>query len=744
MLEDMKCSNCSHDMIQSHAGWLCISCGHIESLSAGDSAGAAIATGKDGHAQSRAAAAEHALAGDKTTETNAQLAGNADVQPAPESEDQLIDNAGTPADSTDAQSAAAADAPVAETGAQPTDVADADTKSADPAETPPPPSQAAPWETAPVIDAGTSAGDTEAAPEGERTASDSAEPAAAEEPKSDETVKESESAEGPDYSTKESDAPEANKTELQPESTDKSVSEPEDRSGNGPDDPQPEAPKLDSESHSDLEPAPDIQAAAPGDQLAGSSPAGTPPAGVLSSSMAATASTPMPVPTPVPSTAPQMSQLPLNGKPPLNPVTHPHPFEGGRFLKAVAITLMSLAVVGAAAGAGYLYMVAPGRALSDYLTRVTGAKTGTFAGDLTSSGDGYRFTLKLDGKNDFTDTKKPKVDLGITGEISASTSTVPTTGETSSGSVSGHIVVADQNVYFKLLSISFLAELLPANISQHWYKYNVANIGNNTNAGSNTCSDMSNRIGSSLSSKTLSHIPFKQTTFAGIETVNGTQSLHYRGAIDISKIKAAVDQINKNLTDDCKLDVSADDYKDLSITYDLWRGWGKDRLKLNVTNSAANKTITDVTLDTAGYNKPIKIDAPADAKPIEQLLSDIQAKTLGAETERSGSIRDDSRKIDLARLRTELNAYATAHKNIYPATAVAVGKLNFSGIDPTTLKPYDIVAGQPTVGQIQYRRSAKCDPATGAVVPIKPAKPRTFAVATQLEGTGASYCLEAR
>jgi len=36
MLNIMKCSNCSNDMIQSKAGWLCVECGHIEMLTDDD------------------------------------------------------------------------------------------------------------------------------------------------------------------------------------------------------------------------------------------------------------------------------------------------------------------------------------------------------------------------------------------------------------------------------------------------------------------------------------------------------------------------------------------------------------------------------------------------------------------------------------------------------------------------------------------------------------------------------------
>ena len=39
MLNAMKCSNCSNEMVQSKAGWLCPECGHIEIASAADKSG---------------------------------------------------------------------------------------------------------------------------------------------------------------------------------------------------------------------------------------------------------------------------------------------------------------------------------------------------------------------------------------------------------------------------------------------------------------------------------------------------------------------------------------------------------------------------------------------------------------------------------------------------------------------------------------------------------------------------------
>jgi uncharacterized Zn finger protein (UPF0148 family) len=64
----MKCPNCGNEMVESKAGHLCISCGHIETSTAkADAAPAVISTGKDAHDQMRAAADPAAPAGDKPT-----------------------------------------------------------------------------------------------------------------------------------------------------------------------------------------------------------------------------------------------------------------------------------------------------------------------------------------------------------------------------------------------------------------------------------------------------------------------------------------------------------------------------------------------------------------------------------------------------------------------------------------------------------------------------------------------------
>jgi hypothetical protein len=115
----MKCSNCSNDMVQSRAGWLCLSCGHIELNPAGTvpAADLTISTGRESHDQMRASAAAAAAASDAPADATAD---GASAKPA-EDATPVIDT------STDAAST-------------------------DNAVVPPPPVAAAPWETAPAAD----------------------------------------------------------------------------------------------------------------------------------------------------------------------------------------------------------------------------------------------------------------------------------------------------------------------------------------------------------------------------------------------------------------------------------------------------------------------------------------------------------------------------------------------------------------------------------------------------------------
>jgi hypothetical protein len=516
-----------------------------------------------------------------------------------------------------------------------------DAKTDEPA---PPPTTAAPWEAAPVT--------------GTKTDSDTKPDPEATEPKADEAARSDESPEpAPDVDPEAEPKPIADDSDNEAPKPEETASESDD--GTDGDKPVSDTPSDAAPSDAPAEPNHDDANPNPAPGTLGEAGAIAVPA--------STGATPdMPAPadssdsTPVASTAPAAS---LVDKPPLTPHTHPAPFNLIKTLKIGALVLAGLVVLGGAASAAYLYTMSPKTALGAYLQRVATAKTGLFASSVSATSDGYHFTLKLDGKSDVTDATKPKLDLGITGEISAAKGVLVPVGENTTGSVSGHVVVTDQTLYFKVVSLSFLSGLIPKDVLDTWYKYDLGQ----TEPGK--CMKQGKGKGSYLGSDILTDIPVKKAAFAGLETVNGAQSLHYRGVIDNDKIKAAVDKANQKLSADCKLDISADDYKGVSITYDLWRGFAKDRLKLSI-NDAPSKTNTEVMIDSSAYDKPVKIDAPSGAKDVEQLLKDLQSQqTLGATSVLGAATKNDvaapSRRRSSCRPRHHAQGRSRSARNRY-------------------------------------------------------------------------------
>ncbi len=383
--------------------------------------------------------------------------------------------------------------------------------------------------------------------------------------------------------------------------------------------------------------------------------------------------------------------------------------------KLIALVLGVLVVIGLVAAAAYLYLIAPKLALGEYLGRLVGAKTTVFSSDIsTESTDGYKFSLKLAGKDDITDVSKPKLDIGVTGQLSISGGVIMPGASNQSGSLAGQIRLLSQVAYFKIESFSLLTQLLPIKISNDWYKYDFSSVDT-----VKKCQAKQKDSGSLLGSAILTKIPVKNASFKGIDTISGSPMMHFVGTVDNSKIKQAIDDANKNLSADCKLDISPDDYKTVSVTYDIWHGWSKDRALINVVESTT-KSKSSITFDTGSYNKPVKIDAPTGAKDVADLISGLMGGTAdgssptGTQTADNsalaGKARDTQRTTDILEIRTGLEEYFVAN-NYYPKTLAELAVAPVDGMailksvptDPTnktpniyTYIPGKIVGGHPT------------------------------------------------
>jgi hypothetical protein len=390
------------------------------------------------------------------------------------------------------------------------------------------------------------------------------------------------------------------------------------------------------------------------------------------------------------------------------------------------VVALAILIIGLAAGAAYLFFVSPNLALGKYLQRLADSKTSVFAGNASASSDGTDVTVTVDGKEDVHDANKPKIQATLKGELKADKGSVVTAGA-ESGSLSGQIILTDNTVYFKLDSFSVLSQLLPVKLSNDWYKYALGNENSK-------CTSTAKDSGSFLGSDFVTNIPIKNNKFTGFDKFDGTNALHYTGTLDNSKLKTVIDNANKNLSADCKLDFTADDFKNLSVTYELWRGWSKDRLSLNFvdTSDPSSKVTSSLTLDTGSYNEPVTVTAPANAKDASELVKDLTGDATS-----TSNPNDTARKNDMARLAATVEEYASTHKGVYPATAAILSKQGFTGTDPETKKPYAIVATPPTtVGQIEYVLSAKCDVNATTAVSVKPVDNTFYALVAKLdEGT---------
>lgn len=832
----MKCPNCGNEMIESRAGHLCLSCGHVESGSAPSPASDAnIATGKDSHDQMRSAAAAHAAGTEPPANTSStpdaptgdSPSNDTPAPPAPDAAPPPPPAAPTTDAAPPASTAAPWEAPASD---KPDSTADSAKDGADSAASPTVEVKpATPAEPESTTESTPSTADLSAVEKAvaqvEHAVDASAdEPAKADDAKpeddaadadnsGDESDESDEPKDTPEKKPEEADKPEDDKTEdndktddsNEPQTDDdktdevataavtpaeSSVSEaaPEPSASDAAPEPAPEDTSADDTSQDqsstddhdqidhdlseppkpESDPVPEPDPVPESDPPSNETPKPETPKG-----LGETGAIGMPAATPS-GTAPADAPPSLNsvaggagaaaaaaapvGTPsstaPLQAATHPRPFQLGRFAKIMAIVLGGLLVLGGGSLAAYLYLISPQKALSAYLGRLTAAKTSTLAANISSTSDGYRFTIKLDGKNDFTDVKKPKIDLGVTGEISAAKGTIMPAGDSGGGSVSGHIVVTDQTLYFQILKFSFLSELLPIKVSEDWYKYNLGE------SDTGKCISQGKDSGSFLGSNMLTQIPVKDAKFAGIETVNGTQMLRYQGLVNNAKIKDAIDKANQELSADCKLDISADDFKDVSITYNLWRGWSKDRILISVNSGSGDKKAnTEIVIDSGAYNQAVDIKAPSNAKDVEQLLSDLTGQTQGAFTSIFGdatgpepefspaptpsptagdaATRDAQRRTDLG---TYLAAMKAKAKNgYYPVAAPPAVSVNAT--DPTTTQPYVVAKAPATaLGHIEYRPGGNC-----TAQPNTPGKTGTryFALYTLLE-SGQAACLDNR
>jgi len=138
----MKCSNCGNEMVHSRAGWLCISCGHVEASDAPLARDAKITTGKDSHAQMRSASLAHSVPLIPADKPSKKLDETNKADKVDEASER-IDKADEPVDKPEVKSAESPDEP------RPHHATASHSEAPDNPTAAPPP-VLAPWEVAPA------------------------------------------------------------------------------------------------------------------------------------------------------------------------------------------------------------------------------------------------------------------------------------------------------------------------------------------------------------------------------------------------------------------------------------------------------------------------------------------------------------------------------------------------------------------------------------------------------------------
>jgi len=365
---------------------------------------------------------------------------------------------------------------------------------------------------------------------------------------------------------------------------------------------------------------------------------------------------------------------------------------------ALIVGVPLLLVGGSGAYAYNAYQIAPSHALVGYLNKLVNSKTGKYSGTITyrgDSGDGSslgisKVDLTVTGAYDIVDQKNPKADLTLGGSAG-------TYG------VKAQLRTLDKAAYFKLDSLD-LVQNFGLTLSKDWYK-----IAMDDNAEASKCTSQSSKNSKNfLGSQVLTDLPLKNVKAVSLwENIAGHRTTHYSGELNVAKLQSYIDNANKDLSADCKITLSAKDLEHTTISYDLWSGTDFDRMRIKA-NDTESKSQIESTIDTSGYNKSVKIVAPANAKELKDVLSalygsdgtDSVGSFSSSSTSSSGAsaqvkARDIQRQTDLRSVQKGLEEYFVDNST-YPLTLIALTQgqvpiFKTVPVDPVGKAPYGYI-----------------------------------------------------
>jgi hypothetical protein len=381
---------------------------------------------------------------------------------------------------------------------------------------------------------------------------------------------------------------------------------------------------------------------------------------------------------------------------------------------AVILSVLTLLLGGAGALAYQAMVLEPKQAPGKYMKKLTEANTAVYKGNLKFSSDDeqysqFKSTVNFSGKYDITDPKKPRVHIDLDGSL----------GE---GGLNAEVMLLEKMFYFKIEDFDLLSAF-GLEMEKDWYKIELSE-----DQIKDECAEQTDKATAQLAAR----LPLKDAKLVKLfDKVDGRTVNRYSGSLDLAKLPAIVEEINKDMPADCKMNLDQEDVDTLSIDYDLWSSSNFDRLVLRIKDSDSKSNV-ELTMDTSDYNKVVDLKAPDNAKEF----------SLASAAEDPMTTRDNQRKTDLQKYAAGLDAYAANNNGRYPATGRALAASYFQANDPSSGKPYTVAGSLTTgtgkVGVINYGLGFAC---TESHTMRRVSGTRSYAVVTGLE-SGGQYCVD--
>lgn len=118
----------------------------------------------------------------------------------------------------------------------------------------------------------------------------------------------------------------------------------------------------------------------------------------------------------------------------------------------------------------------------------------------------------------------------------------------------------------------------------------------------------------------------KDVKKVGTETVDGVETTHYRGTVNLDELRASLKKESKDVRE--QREKSLQQYEKLGVdtmTMDMWVD-GQDRTKQFRMKGQADKGPLDMTITFVDYNKPVAVTAPPakDVADLAEMMKDAQ------------------------------------------------------------------------------------------------------------------------